>query len=285
MYAPELEAQEKRHERISGTVTLVAILLFLAALFIQHYIRDRVPPIGEKEYEVVGAIDFGDYNVGSRNVNNFEPAVENPTPSQAPSQPAASNSSSNPAPSNNITTPDVSPVSEPSAPTPQPATPSPPRTEPQPDPQPSESTTSTSTNNQTQPQEEEEDLEFEFETGSNHGDAESGTGNSGTPAAETLDPAGLFSWENGSGSGPAGRSAISLPYPTYDSQEEGRITFELAIRPDGGVSYVKAVGIVTNQSLKQAGIDAIRRWRFSSLPPGAPQSTQRVRVTITFKLR
>lgn len=285
MYAPELEAQERRHERISAMVTLVAIILFFVVAFVDHLLRDRVPPPGEKEYEVVGAIDFGNYTQGSRNINNFEPPAENPAPTPAPAQPAASNTSSNPSPSNEITQPDVSPVAQPSTPRPQPTpNPSPPQEQPQPDPQPSESTTSSNTNDQTQPQEEE--LEFEFDQGgSNQGNAESGTGNAGTPSAQTLDPAGLFSWEDGGGSGPPGRSAVALPYPSYTAQEEGRITFELTIRPDGGVSYVKAVSVVTKPALRDAGIAAIKRWKFTPLPPSAPQVTTRTRVTITFKLR
>ncbi|RMG59405.1 MAG: hypothetical protein D6722_22335, partial [Bacteroidetes bacterium] len=85
MFAPEVEAQEKKHERISALLTLLfTIVFFLVSLLFTVY-RDRVPPPGVKDYQVLGSIDFGDYRQGSRNINNFQEAV--PNPSEAPPQP------------------------------------------------------------------------------------------------------------------------------------------------------------------------------------------------------
>jgi TonB family protein len=285
MYAPEVEAQERKHERISGIVTTVLVVLFLLFALIEHLLRDRVPPPGAKEYEVVGAIDFGDYRQGSRNVNNFQPAVENPSQSSAETaQPTpAEVSDNNPTPSNEMTQPDLSPVSQP-APQSQPqSNPTPPQTQSEPEPQPQPTDNNNASNSQSQPQE--DDLQFELESGSNQGNNSSGTGNAGTPDVKVLDPKGLYSFAEGNQGGLNGRRPLSLREPSYTSQEEGQLTFELTIRPDGSVSYVRVASPTTKLSLKQAGIEAIKRWRFSALPPGAPRKNQTVRVTITFKLK
>ncbi|MEM9987841.1 MAG: TonB family protein, partial [Bacteroidota bacterium] len=177
-----------------------------------------------------------------------------------------------------------SPVSQPSTPAKPKPTPAPPRETTQPSPQPTETTNNNNSSSQAPPQEE---LEFTFESnsGSNQGNQSSGVGNQGTPDVKVLDPNGLYSFAEGGEGGLDGRRPLSLPEPRYTSQEEGRLTFELTIRPDGSVSYVKVVGVTNKASLKEAGINAIKRWRFSPLPPGSSQVTQRVRVSVTFKLR
>lgn len=287
MYAPEIEAQERRHERISAIITTVIVIVLLLISLMWRAFRMRVPPPGDKDYEMVGAIDFGDYSQGSRSVNNFQEAVPEPTPapnqsssaSEAEASPASSSSSA----SNEMTQPDIAPVSQPEAqpaPTPDPApsepSPNPPTSDPSPTPSPSEESSSQPT------QQQDEDLEFDISGGgSNQGDAETGTGNQGTPDVQVLDPGGLYSFAEGSEGGLEGRRPLSLPNPSYTSQQEGELTFEFVIAPDGSVSYVKALPN-NKPDLANAGKAAIRRWRFNSKPGAAPQ---RVRVTIKFKLR
>jgi outer membrane biosynthesis protein TonB len=289
MYAPEIEAQERRNERISAMITAaIMALLLLFSLFWQAF-RMRVPPPGVKEYEVVGSIDFGNYKSGSRQVNNFQEAVANPTP--APTQSSSTSSAnqapatSSPAPSNEVTQPDLSPVSQPAPtptstpqPTPAPTTPTKPSPTPTPKPSPSPSESNSSSTSQ-KPTEE---LEFDLNSGgSNQGDSDSDVGNSGTPDVQVLDPKGLYSFAEGGEGGLEGRRPLSLPNPGYNSQEEGELTFEFVIISDGSVSYVKALPN-NKPDLAEAGKAAIRKWRFNN-KPGAP--SQKVRVTIKFKLR
>ncbi len=288
MYAPELEAQERRHERISAIITTAIMILLLLISLVWRAFRMRVPPPGEKAYEMVGAIDFGDYSQGSRNINNFQEAVPNPTP--APSQSSSSSnaeaapSSSTPSPSNEMTQPDLAPVSQPD---PRPTTPEPnpaptqPET-PAPSPEPSPSPSPSESDNSSSQQQQEEELEFDLSSGgSNQGNEENSTGNSGTPDVKVLDPNGLYSFAEGGQGGLEGRRPLSLPNPAYNTQEEGQLTFEFVIAPNGSISYVKALPN-NKPNLAEAGKNAIRRWRFNSKPGAAPQ---RVRVTIKFKLR
>lgn len=292
MLTPELIAQERRHEVISGisTAAIVILLLLLSLLWTAY--RQRVPPPGEKQYEMLGAIDFGDYRNGSKRVNNFQKAVENPAPTPQPqtAQPVqeAEVADQNPTPTPPVVTKAPSPVTQPEPPKvkqpdPKPNPPktvTPPKEETKPE---TTNNTNTSTNTQEQPE-----LTFNntnSESGSNHGTNDSGTGNAGTPNVKTLDPNGLYSFGTGSGGGLQGRSPLALPEPRYNVQEEGELQFEFVIEPNGSVSYVKLVGVTSSLGLKQAGIDAIKRWRFSELKPGQAQTRQTVRVTIKFKLK
>lgn len=290
MYAPEIEAQERKHERNSAIITAVIVAILLLISFIWQVSRMRVPPPGAKEYEVLGAVDFGDYSQGSRNINNFQPPTPTPTQNSAQSS-SADNSeapaSSDPAPSNEMTQPDIAPVSQPTpqptpttTPTPTNPTPPSPSTQPAPTPTPS---TQTDASSSTQQQQQEEELEFDLGAGgSNDGDADAGTGNEGTPDIKILDPDGMYSFTDESGnSGTSGRRPLSLPNPRYESQQEGDLKFEFIIAPDGSVSYVKDMPN-NKPALAEAGKAAIRQWRFNSKRGAAPQ---RVRVTIKFKLK
>jgi TonB family protein len=75
---------------------------------------------------------------------------------------------------------------------------------------------------------------------------------------------------------------VALPYPSYSVQEEGTLEFEFVIDPQGNVQYVKLVGVTDKIGLKEAGISAISRWKFTPSPGAGPQ---RVRVKIKFKLK
>ncbi|MEL6134274.1 MAG: hypothetical protein AAFR59_13000 [Bacteroidota bacterium] len=293
---------EARHERISAILTTVIMLLLASLLFIYQLVRAReMQQIGDDDkYEVMGSIDFGDFSQGSRAVNNFDPPVENPTPSPnpqpqpvqqpqqntpAPAAPteAATPADANPTPSEVITSENPAPVTQPPAAEPQPQE-TPPTT-----PTTVETTTPqeespNNTGSSTDPSEDEDDEPLLFENtggGSNDGDADSGTGNSGADDVKVLDPDGLYSFGVGEGQGLTGRKPISLNKPSYTVQEEGRITYKFTIGPDGSVQNVRAISLVQGNQLgiKRAGELAIYRWKFSK------GKRQTVTVTITFKLK
>lgn len=279
MFSPELEAEDKRHMTISGIITATVMVLLILLSLVWTAYRLRLPPPGEKSYEVVGAIDFGNYTNGSRKVNNFQKPVEKPV--ETPPPPAqAKPTPAKPQPTPPVVTTNTpSPVTvqpkpvpvppKPAETKPTPAQPTP--TPPKPNTQPSPTYSPTTPNKPTQ----------SGQSGSNEGDATSGTGNQGTPNTKTLDPNGLYSFGTGSGGGLNGRTPLSLDSPVYNSQSEARITFTFVIQPDGSVSSVNAV--TDKLDLKRAGIDAIKKWRFSKVD--ASNGPQTVRVTITFKLK
>ena len=243
----------------------------------------------------MGAIDFGDYKNGSKNVNTLERSVPNPTPqprqvpqpTPQPQQPVTDNA---PQPIENITNPAPSPVTipEPSPtpdPVPEPTPPvveSPPVEQPPADPQPDP--VETPTTNQA-----DEELLFDLndngQAGSNQGNGD-GVGNSGSPDVEVIDPNALYTFGTGSDGGVKGRSWLNpSSLGSYDSQEEGRITFEFTISPSGRVLFVKPVGVYTTPDLVRIGKERIQKFRFSALPPNTAQVNQKVRYTITFKLK
>ena len=292
MYAPEVEAQEKKHERISALLTLLfTVVFFLISLLFTVY-RDRVPPPGVKDYQVLGSIDFGNYRQGSRNVNTFEEPVPNPsetTPRSTPPAQEAQVSDNTPDPAPPIVTPAPSPVTQPDPPpTPRPdPKPSPPQTtQPDPKPQPTPQPNPQPSPN-TQPSLDDDLLYDPSDNGggSNQGNSDNDVGNSGTPDVKVLDPNGLYSFGTGEGGGLEGRNPIRLDPPTYNVQEEGTLQFEFIINPDGSVAFAKVLGVTNKPGLRDAGIAAIKKWRFSALPPGAPQRPQKVQVTIRFKLK
>lgn len=286
-YLAELEIEERKNERKSLVITTIIFIILLLLSFLWTAWRQRVPPPGE-EYEVLGAIDFGDYSEGSRQVNNFEPPAPDPAETQqaAPEpEPEVQDNEPTPAPEPVETQPDPSPVTvnETPTPKPEPVKPKPkpekPKEEKKEQPKvekPAESTSS-------KPVETPATKPSDKESGSNHGKAESGTGNSGTPNVKVLDPDGLYSFGTGTGGGLNGRSPVALPKPSYTSQEEGEVEFKFVIAPNGSVVHVFPP-ITSKLSLKQAGIAAIKRWKFSPLPPGQ-SGNQTVKVTIKFKLK
>ncbi len=290
-YLEQLEAEERLHSRISAISTAVLMLLLLLISMLWTAYRQNVPPPGE-EYEVLGAIDFGNYTSGSRQVNNFEPPKENPaeTPPPAPQEQQEETHESEPEPTPDPveTQPTPSPVTVPETPPDPKPTPKPEPKKPTPKPKPevkekvkvekpSESTSS-------KPSETPSSKPSKQEAGSNQGKESSGTGNQGTPNVKVLDPNGLYSFGTGAGGGLNGRSPLRLSPPKYTSQEEGEIQFQFTIAPNGSVVYVKPLGVVRQLALKNAGIAAIKGWKFSPLPPGQ-SGNQTVRVTIKFKLK
>jgi TonB family protein len=293
MLTPELIAQEKRHEKISAVATTIIMVILLLLTLVWTAYRNRVPPPGEKEqYEILGSIDFGDYKQGSKRVNNFQKAVENPEPApqqqQAKAVQEAEVSDQTPTPTPPVVTKAPSPVNQPDPPKvkdPDPE-PSPPKNQtPKEDKKADEKNNDNNTNNTNS---EEPELTFNntsSQSGSNQGNSDDGIGNSGTPNVKVLDPKGLYTFGTGSDGGLKGRSAIAISYPEYNVQEEGDVTFLFTIEPDGSVSYVKVDGVNNKPGLARAGINAIRKWRFSKLTPSQGSQRQTVKVTISFKLK
>ncbi|MDX2285099.1 MAG: hypothetical protein NW241_13120 [Bacteroidia bacterium] len=257
---------ERRHERISAAVTAGVVVLIALFSIVWKVFRNQVPPPGAK-YEMVGSFDFGDSRQGNKNINNFSRAVPEPQQVREVQEPTARPTP--PAPSQNApvqTQPAPSPVVTPSQPAPAPA---------QPTQQPSQ-----------QPSKPKVDDVFTYKPsnggGSNQGQG-GDVGNSGSNV-KTLDPRGMYGFTQGDGEGGIGsRDAISLPYPEYNVQEEGTLSFEFFIEPNGSVSYAKALPN-NKPNLARLGEAAIRNWRFSQLP-GGQGGRQKVRVTMTFKLR
>ncbi|MFK7925679.1 MAG: energy transducer TonB [Bacteroidia bacterium] len=293
-----VEAQERKYARMAAIFTLLLLLTGGVGVLIYDLVRDDLPPPGMEEYEVLGSIDFGNYTPGSRQVNNFQPPVENPVEEQQEVQETVEQ----PQPQPEAAQPDPAPPAE-TAPTPAPQVtttqpaevkaPDPEVTKPDPTPSPpatttpKPTTTPTTNNNSsntttTQPAATTPTTSPSSSTsGSNHGDEASGTGNAGTPDVKTLDPNGLYSFGSGSG-GLKGRGVLKLGDPAYSAQEEGVLEFKFRIEPDGTVSYATTTGPTTKLALKAAGIAAIKKWRFTALRGAQPQF---VTVKITFRLK
>jgi len=260
MYSPEIIAQERRHQRISATITTSFILLFLILSFFIRGALVEPSEIGDKGYEMAGAIDFGDNRMGGRDVNSLQPTVADPadaaaqqeaTPQVMPQPPVG-------APQQVLTQQQPSPVAV--APDQQTTN------QPTPNPTPTPSTAAAA-------------------SGANHGSTPGAVGNAGTSSVDKLDPNGLYAFSDEGAGGLQGRTAVALPQPNYNVQEDGELYFELVIAPDGSVSFVKMAKLTNKPGLRQVGMDAIYKWRFSPIPSNKPQVSQTVRVKITFKLK
>ncbi len=280
----EILQLERKNVRISAvTTTLLLLILALLTFFFTAYRTPDRPP--GKEYKFVGAMDFGDNKQGSRNVNTLERSVADPEPTPpAQAQPQAETNpvQPTPPPPTPVTRPDPRPVSTPtSPPTTRPTQTTQPTTTPtQPTPQPTQPTPAPPTPQPSQ----ELDPNFSMNSGggANQGNAEPGSvGNSGTPATTVLDPKGMYSFSQGGEGGLNGRKPVSLPYPNYNTQEEGVLEFEFYIEADGSVSYARALPN-NKPELAAAGAAAIKKWKFDPVPGAA---RQKVKVPITFKLR
>ncbi|MEZ4830102.1 MAG: SUMF1/EgtB/PvdO family nonheme iron enzyme [Bacteroidia bacterium] len=79
------------------------------------------------------------------------------------------------------------------------------------------------------------------------------------------------------------RIPITVVKPETSVQEIGFLQFEFVIEPNGSVSFVKLVGVTNKLGLKEAGISAIRHWKFNALSPNQPQQRQTASVTIRFE--
>jgi len=282
---PEIIALEKKDQRISAGITTGIVVLFLLLSFIWSGIRMMVPPPGEEPYELVGAFDYGDSRTGSKDINNFEPAIEDPAPEpveeQAAPEPQQEVAETRQDPTPVVTQEDPSPITQPDV---QPTKDDQPKekesvTEDKPKVDPIENNNETAQED-TKPTET-KPTETTKPTGSNQGNADQ-TGNAGQPTNKEFDDRYSFTWGEGGGGG--ARAPLYYPDPVYNSQEEGIITLTITIRPDGTVSKV-IPSPTTKMTLRRNAINAIRKWKFSALPPNVPQEDQVVKMDITYILK
>jgi len=286
-------AIERRNERTSAIVTVIIMLAILSFILIRllYLSFDLEIGAGDK-YEVVGSIDFGNRTNGSKKINNFKPPTENPSPvvtkentpppptqTQTEPEPTPPPAATNTKPADVVTQNTESEVKAP-PPSPKPK----PTTTTKPKPTEADNTKPTTTNNNNTPssnQPPDDGLDFNMGGGSNEGDADSGTGNQGTPDTKVLDPDGLFSFDKTGPGSLKGRTPLSLDPPRYTTQEEGEIRFKVIIGANGSVVFAGPAGpIGPNQSsLVKSGRSAIMKWKFSK------GSRQTVYVSILFKLK
>jgi protein TonB len=74
------------------------------------------------------------------------------------------------------------------------------------------------------------------------------------------------------------------PLPAYTEQVNARIRVRITVNPDGRI--VRRIPLIKgNPKLEAAVMDALQRWRFNPLPPGAPQENQTGTITFTFRLQ
>lgn len=73
------------------------------------------------------------------------------------------------------------------------------------------------------------------------------------------------------------------PLPAYTEQVNARIRVRITVNPEGQI--VRRIPLIKgNPTLEAAVMDALQRWRFNALPPGAPQENQTGTITFTFRL-
>ncbi len=77
------------------------------------------------------------------------------------------------------------------------------------------------------------------------------------------------------------RQALRTPIPRNSANTVATLRIEIVVAPDGAVTIGRWLQ-KGNATLEREVIDAVRRWRFTSLPPGAPQADQRGTVTFRF---
>lgn len=302
--SPALIEQEIRNQKTSAFLTTflgVVLLLFLILWVIP---KAEISPLLEEEkeeiFEIVGggSMDFGDFNNGSGDVNNFHEASDRPADAPAPTSQPDNTVESNPTP-----TPQNDPIQpqeeivtteqEEVVTAPPPVikrTPKPKVSEPKPvvketKPVVKEKKYRRINTPQNKPN---SNATFSTNGGSNHGNG-TGIGNRGTPNSTVLNPNGLFSFGNGSGNGTGdgegglnGRRLLYHVNPKYDSQEEGKMKFKVTVNPEGEVVGVRVLNYSGQLSLKRSTESCIRKWKFS---PNSSKSNQEIVVTFTFKLR
>ncbi|MEM6265516.1 MAG: energy transducer TonB [Bacteroidota bacterium] len=287
---PHFEAEARRNHRISLVSTIIIMLMFLALSFIWQGLRSLLPPPGEKEYQVIGAVDFGDYKMGSQDINTLEESVEDP--SEAPQEQVAApreveEAETQPTPAPPITQEEPSPVVEPVKEPAKEKIPTEPETVKPPEPvkDPPKTNDTGKDKQEVKVDDPKPAKNDDKPAGSNQGELETGTGNAGLPDSKEFDDRYSFQWGTSQGSGMSPRTYVDLPFPRYNVQEEGQLTFEFVILPNGRVGGVRLVGLTNKANLKRLGIEAIRKWKFTPLKPGQPQVNQKAQVTISFKLK
>ena len=80
------------------------------------------------------------------------------------------------------------------------------------------------------------------------------------------------------------RTPQLAPLPAYTEQVNARIRVRITVNPEGRI--VRRIPLIKgNPKLEAAVMDALQRWRFNALPPGAPQENQTGTITFTFRLQ
>lgn len=304
-YQPRLSQIEKNNRRWGYAITAILLVPFLLLALIWTVHRTHFDNIGEEGKDLIGYMDmgdasemgrpdFGDGSEGNRDVNNFDESVANPTPpapnaaQPATPPPVATPTAPEKGESKTLTSKDDSPVSVPDKTkddkkpiSPQPNKPQTPVTPTKPvdtKAQPANNTSSTTTT--TKPS----TTPTAPSGGANSGKG-GDVGNAGSPDIKHLDPEGMYDFGAGAGGGGGGlkgRKALALPKPKYDAQQEGRIKYEFVVDPNGDVVFAKVVPPITKPSIEKAGLEAIKKWKFSK---STSDENQTIRVSITFKLK
>ncbi|PQJ36072.1 energy transducer TonB [Salinibacter sp. 10B] len=79
------------------------------------------------------------------------------------------------------------------------------------------------------------------------------------------------------------RNPERAPLPAYTEQVNARIRVRITVNPEGRI--VRRIPLIKGDpKLEAAVMDALQRWKFNSLPPGAPQENQTGTITFTFRL-
>lgn len=255
----EREREEENIKKRSAALTALACLM-LGILAVWWVVKRGVtPPEDEPQYVVQGRIDFGNLQEGSMKINNQKPPTEKPKEAEPVPVKAPVVKKTPPKAEKVVTQKQESKVKAAEKPVP--------KADPKPAPKTPEKAA---------------EKPSEGGGGANHGNANNKTGDRGTPKANFVDPQGLFSFGAGEGEGLNGRELLSYARPKYDAQEEGKLTFQITIAPDGRVVAVKAVNYGGQRNLKEATEAALRKWKFS---PVETKQNQTVKVTFTFKLK
>jgi protein TonB len=108
------------------------------------------------------------------------------------------------------------------------------------------------------------------------------SGTSGSPTSDegsgnTEDRTAPFSIEG------LNRDPQRAPLPDYPEQVNAVIRVEVWVSPDGRIVRMRPQR-KANAELEQAVFRALRRWKFSELPPGVPQEEQNGTITFRFRL-
>ena len=73
------------------------------------------------------------------------------------------------------------------------------------------------------------------------------------------------------------------PMPVYDEQVNATVRIHITVDPQGNI--IRRVPLQRGSpALDNAVMDALDRWSFNALPPGAPQENQTGIITFTFRL-
>jgi protein TonB len=230
-----------------GAGTSVGLHLILAVLF--GFITATRPPQEQLGYVEV---EFGEFSSG-RPVEAAEEAPETSAPEE-PQEPQPE-PEEEPEPE---TTPDPEPVEEPEQDPPSDET-IPPTEEEATPPEPQEEQEQSETAEEQEPSQ---------EPGENEGDPGTGT------AEEKSAPYNIEGLD---------RDPVFAPLPDYNANVNARIRVRITVNPQGRI--VRRVPLIKgNPQLEASVMDALQRWRFNALPPGAPQESQTGTITFTFRL-